>query len=548
VVAPTGIAAINAGGETLHSFLQLPFGPYLPTTDDTAQQIGIVANTRHTLLSKLRLRDTKINLLRKLELLIVDEVSMVRADLLDAADTVLRHVRKNYHEPFGGVQMLFIGDMYQLPPVVPQDEWELLSAYYPGLYFFDAQVMRNSPPLYLELTKIYRQKDELFIGMLNRIRTGHVTHNDIDILNKRYEQAPTIDGGYIVLCTHNQIADTINQRELQKLPTGKQAYEGKLERDFNIRNLPVDVILELKAGAQVMFVKNDTQTPRRYYNGKIGTIKSLTADEIYVTFSGESKSEPLKVEPETWKNIRYVLDSESGKIVEDELGSFSQYPLRLAWAITVHKSQGLTLEKVIVDLNRAFAPGQVYVALSRCTTLEGIKLASYINQQNIMVDPRVHQNMEMGTDEEAITTILDIARKKSFLHSVIRKFNFGDLSVQLERHAEEMGKRKVGPTAKNMELCDWLKDQLDNGQKHAFSFHKQVGWLFANGDYDAVTHRAEAGCKYFAENLLMPALQLIDEHLFLIEGASGVSKQVKSWKNLQSLIRLKLNDLMTTFA
>ena len=315
VVAPTGIAAINAGGETIHSFLQLPFGPFIPESAGGFGAQPENVSDKHALLGRLRLRENKLQLIRKLELLIIDEVSMVRADLLDAMDVVLRHVRRQYDKPFGGVQMLFIGDMFQLPPVVQQEEWEILRQFYPSAYFFDARVLRDAPPLYIELTKVYRQKDIVFIDLLNRIRTGDVTHDDIATLNARFDGSGVNKKGHIVLSTHNNTADTINQQQLELLSNRSHKFEGKLTGDFNLKSVPADMELQLKEGAQVMFIKNDSQSPKRFFNGKIGLVDRITPDGIKVSFPSEPNTPPMLVEKETWKNVRYSLDTNKGGII-----------------------------------------------------------------------------------------------------------------------------------------------------------------------------------------------------------------------------------------
>ena len=387
VVAPTGVAAINAGGTTIHSFFQLPFTPYIPAAKGYSNDQ--VANDKHSLIGRLRLNNERKEVLNKLELLIIDEISMVRCDVLDAIDTVLRHVRSQYSRPFGGVQLLFIGDMYQLPPVSREEEWQLLSPYYKSPYFFNSLVLEDHPLVYIELNKIYRQSDSSFVHVLNQVRNNEIDAAGFEVLHKRYLPAfkPSKDENYITLTTHNSKADAINFAALNELKGSLQNFDALIEGEFNERSFPADIQLRLKAGAQVMFIKNDTEKIRRYFNGKIGIVKKIEKDKI-VVFCKDDGAE-IEVKKEKWKNIRYAVDKTTNRIEEEEIGSFTQFPLRLAWAITIHKSQGLTFEKAIIDSGDAFAPGQVYVALSRCTNLEGMILQSRISNHSLHTDSRI---------------------------------------------------------------------------------------------------------------------------------------------------------------
>ena len=362
VVAPTGVAAINAGGVTIHSFFQLPLGPYLPSLQHNWELFDGRVNNQHSLFKNLRLSSAKRDLLRELDLLVIDEVSMVRADMLDAVDVILRHVRRQPAAAFGGVQVLYIGDLFQLPPVVKNDEWELLKQHYQSPFFFDAKVVQEDPPVYIELKKIYRQSDQGFISILNNIRNNKCSAEDLEKLHHFYKPDfyPAGEAHYITLTSHNEKAEAINRRELAKLPGKTYSYHAEISGEFYDRSYPAEEVISLKVGAQIMFIKNDKGENRRFYNGKIGVIKNVFEEKIYVSFPDET--ETLAVEKETWQNIKYNYNKEKDRIEEEELGTFRQYPIRLAWAITIHKSQGLTFEKAIIDAGASFAPGQVYVA------------------------------------------------------------------------------------------------------------------------------------------------------------------------------------------
>ncbi|WP_420150067.1 helix-turn-helix domain-containing protein [Spirosoma sp.] len=370
VVAPTGVAAINAGGVTIHSLFQLPFGPLVP---GSTQREGRKFNRE------------KINLLRTLDLLVIDEISMVRADILDGIDEILRRYRHS-SQPFGGVQLLLIGDMQQLPPVIKDEDWELLKPYYETGYFFSSNALRQTPYVSIELTHIYRQSDERFISLLNGIREKTITPAQLADLNQRYvpDFAPDDAEGYITLSTHTTTAQQINITKLKALKTPLATFEAVIEGDFPAHAYPTEVSLDLKVGAQVMFVKNDISRDKLYYNGKIGRITSMDDDVIYVT--SQSNGDEISVYPAAWTNIRYSIDPTTKEIKSEAIGTFTQFPLKLAWAITIHKSQGLTFEKAIIDASAAFAHGQVYVALSRCKTLDGLVLRAPIPPRSIKTE------------------------------------------------------------------------------------------------------------------------------------------------------------------
>lgn len=376
VVAPTGVAAINAGGVTIHSFFQMPFGPIIP------------GNDIHSEGAKKKFNKKKIDLIRSLDLLIIDEISMVRADLLDGIDQVLRKYRYN-NSPFGGIQLLMIGDLQQLPPVTKNHEWDLLRPYYESEYFFSSNAFKESQALSIELKHVYRQSDRMFISILEEIRNNTLGQNTLEVLNERYipDFKPDESEGYISLTTHNAYAHNANSQKLAELKRPEHHFKAEILNLFPTQNYPTEEILILKEGAQVMFVKNDPSPEKLFYNGKIGRITSIEDDVIFVQCKGDD--EAISVEKLTWENIKYTVNPKNQEIKEDVIGTFSQYPLRLAWSITIHKSQGLTFDKVIIDAESAFAHGQTYVALSRCRTLEGIVLSSRISERSVICDKEV---------------------------------------------------------------------------------------------------------------------------------------------------------------
>lgn len=387
VVAPTGVAAINAGGVTIHSLFQLPFGPLVPGTLSRE--------------SKKFTRE-KIKLFRTLDLLIIDEISMVRADVLDGIDEVLRRFRHR-SDPFGGVQLLLIGDMQQLPPVIRDDDWGFLQPHYKTGYFFGSRALQHIPYISIELDHIYRQSDQRFVDILNSIREKRVTRVQLDDLNQRYipNFNPDDEEGFITLSTHNQTALQINTQKLSAIPQPQHTFDATIEGEFPAHAYPTEAELELKVGAQVMFIKNDISREKLFYNGKIGQITDIGDDFIYVKCPGER--ETLAVHPMEWVNIRYSLDKETNEIREEPIGKFVQYPLKLAWAITIHKSQGLTFEKAIIDAAAAFAHGQVYVALSRCKTLDGLVLREPIPSHSIKTElllEEFHEQVQQQLPDE----------------------------------------------------------------------------------------------------------------------------------------------------
>ena len=441
VVAPTGIAAINAGGVTIHSMFGLPLRTFLPTTERVDSNI---ANNIADLMHHFKYRKDKLKLLREIEIIIIDEVSMLRADVLDMMDFSLRHVRRN-QQKFGGVQMLFIGDLYQLPPVV-RDEY-VLKQYYNSPFFFDSYALKELPLITLELTTVYRQKDEKFLDILNEIRDGEIGDIDFDALNERYipDFEPT-DEPYVYLTSHNKMADEINQKKLADLPGKSQFYKAEIVGNFNENQYPNDETLELKVGAQIMFIRNDASGERRYFNGKLAEVVDVDEKEVSVIIDGED--EIYKLKKETWEQKKYSL-GEDKSIQEEVLGSFKQYPIRLAWAVTIHKSQGLTFDRLIIDAGKSFASGQVYVALSRCRTLEGIVLKSKITPEVIFSDKRVSKFQDETHANNRIEEILNTEKYDYSIQKIINRIANTWILQDLEKwhnsaiHSRGLDKDKI---------------------------------------------------------------------------------------------------------
>lgn len=501
VAAPTGIAAINAGGVTLHSLLQLPFGAFVP--DNIPIPEGRVQlNTPKTLGQRMRFGKRKRALLRELELLIIDEVSMLRADLLDCIDLTLRSVRRS-QQPFGGLQLLFIGDLMQLPPVVKDEERLILGQYYRSSYFFEAHALRDAPPLSVELQQIYRQNDQDFIDLLNRLRHNEQTEADLTRLNQHYDPkfCQGNPRGYIHLTTHNYKADRINQRRLADLPGEPYHYGAKIEKEFPENLYPLPHTLELKLEAQVMFVKNDPSGEGRFFNGKIGRISRLEKERLWVRF--DDHDEEIEVEPYEWENKRFTLDERSNQVDEEVLGRFIHFPLKLAWAVTVHKSQGLTFDKAILDVADTFAPGQLYVALSRLTSLSGLALASPLPQRPPDIDASLRAFIAGFPDHEQLADALQ-QNRKAFLRKLAEgAFSFTALLDYLEAHLRTFDKQ-AGRSAKQPHL-PWTEQLLADTQVLARTgekFIRQVARLLAESDDLAhLAQRAKKAQTYFEPKL-----------------------------------------------
>jgi len=493
VVAPTGVAAINAGGVTIHSFFQMPFGPILPESlDNKESRAG-----QNPFVKKFNKK--KIDIIRTLDLLVIDEISMVRADLLDGIDQVLRRY-KNDRLPFGGTQVLVIGDLQQLAPIVKDDEWALLRDYYDTVYFFSSRVFRQGQFLGIELKHVYRQQDNKFIKVLNEIRDDKLSPESLSILNSRYKPdfMPKTGEGYITLTTHNATANGINAKQLDLVSSKVHTFEAEVQDNFPEYSFPTDQFLKLKKGAQVMFVKNDSSPEKRYFNGKIGTITGFNGDVINVQCPDDD--EPIAVTQETWENIRYTINQQTKSIEEETMGSFIQYPLRLAWAITIHKSQGLTFEKAVIDAQAAFAHGQTYVALSRCKTLEGLVLRTKLSNSAIISDKTVGTFNQQVHDNPPDEKTLSHSRRQYVLNLLDELFSFRQISYHLYKGLKQSYSNE---TVIHGNFQSPLKKMHEEGSKVldevAGKFAKQLRYLAETGDEKGFQNRIKKGSAYFLE-------------------------------------------------
>lgn len=505
VVAPTGVAAINAGGSTIHSFFQFPFAPFLPALNEAGELDSFRNN-----LPVLKYNTQRLSIFRNLELLIIDEVSMVRADLLDQIDAALRHTRRKQHLPFGGVQVLLIGDMYQLPPVVQPAEWDLLGAVYRSPFFFDSFAMRGSPPVYIELEKIYRQTEQTFISLLNKVRNNLLDAETLTLLNSRYKASLSQKDyeHHITLTTHNRKADEINKRNLEALAGKETVYESVTDGMFPDRNYPADEKLVLKEGARVMFLRNNTE--KNYFNGKIGVVTRLTENAIHVKCDGD-KTE-IQLVRETWNNIAYTVNKASKHIEEEVLGTFTQFPLQLAWAITIHKSQGLTFDSLIVDAAESFSAGQVYVALSRCRSLNGLILSSALNAGLLYSDKNVMNFAQAKQPGEQVERVFRSSSAVYAYNILCGLFDFSDL-IQLRR--ELGGLLQMHKNRLNEAGIGWLEtifaktEQMDDVGK---KFVRQMNSILSGSldlENTSLKERITKASLYFEEELRL-AMKLFD--------------------------------------
>ena len=537
VLAPTGIAAMNAGGITLHSFFQLPFAPYIPDSSFSAGE---------DVAYRYRFSKEKINIMRSIDLLVIDEISMVRADVLDAVDAVLRRYR-NSRKPFGGVQLLMIGDLQQLAPVVRDEEWKMLSKFYDTPYFFSSHALRETEYYTIELTTVYRQRDDRFLQMLNGIRENRCDASTLAALNKRYLPGfnPSPEEGYIRLVTHNYQAQRINDNELERLPGRSFAFPATVEGKFPEYLYPTEKVLELKQGAQVMFVKNDMSGEHRYVNGTIGEVTSVSSAGIEVRCLQSGVR--LTLQPEEWTNARYALNEETKEITEEIEGTFRQYPLKLAWAITIHKSQGLTFDKAIVDVGGSFAHGQAYVALSRCRTLEGLVLSAPISAKAIINDETVAAFTREAREKQLGKAEFITLQQAYYLNLLTELFGFQPILQSLRRYVRLLDEHFYQLYPKQLEACKGELSRFDErvvrvAERFAVQYTRMVDGSQDYAESSVLQERIHAAAGYFEEQL-RPLYPIAVRKPLDIDNKQLKKKYTAAYEELRDRYRLKADLL-----
>ncbi len=534
IVAPTGVAAINAKGVTIHSFFQMPFGPILPNQ---------IANTNQ----QRKFSKTKIDIIKSLDLVIIDEISMVRADLLDGIDQVMRRY-KNRNKVFGGAQVLMIGDLQQLAPVVRPNEWSLLQQHYNTVYFFSSKAYQEANVVSIELKHIYRQKNEDFITILNEIRNNNLSDKSAKILNERYNPtfSPSKEEGYITLTTHNKRANLINDSELNKLKNKSYFFNAEVSGKFNENAYPNDEKLELKVGAQVMFIKNDSSPEKRYFNGKIGIVTDISRENVTVQCANEI--DEIVTEREMWDNVNYSINEETKEIKEDIIGSFKQIPLRLAWAITIHKSQGLTFEKAVIDAEASFAHGQTYVALSRCTSLEGLVLKTPITSSAIINDRTVSVFNESVEENHPDESILNESEKHFQLNLISELFDYQPFLYPVSRMIDIFYKNRTSIKGDVIDHLQTIKDdgvvalmKVSNGFKNQLNAISEDNVLPENSSQ--IQERFKKAADYFLTQTIANILQPLSKVSFSTDNKAVKKDFSKQYDTLQEKLEEKTYSL-----
>lgn len=529
IVAPTGVAAMNAKGTTINSFFQLSPGSFFPG-DISIQHLQNGMNSIKSIVSNLNYTNDKLKIFKELELLVIDEISMVRCDVLDMIDALLQAVRKN-NNPFGGLQLLLIGDLYQLPPVAKQEEWSFLSKIYSSPYFFDSLVIRNHPVLQIELTTIFRQTEEAFIKILNDIRNNQINEETLNLLNQRFDPTYKDDTEInpIIITSHNAEANLINNSKLAELKGETYTVKAEIDGEFKETGLQAEKELNLKVGAQVMFIKNDTGEDRKFYNGKIGKIKSIANEKIYVSFPNEDE---LLLTKSSWQSFEYKVNKEE-QIEQQQIGEFLQYPIKLAWAVTIHKSQGLTFDHAIIDAGKSFISGQVYVALSRVKTLKGLTLRSKINKDSLYTNNHIVAYLNPLKIEQ-LNQLMFKAQEQFILQLILDHFSFHSIFIELENINKNLEMNKVQTLQFKTEL-----EKIITTTKSLISlvdkFQSQIKQLYQKSGFTAqekLHERILAASTYFTKEL---NLKILNKVILII--------RVKAKNKIQQQIQHQLQQV-----
>jgi DNA-binding NarL/FixJ family response regulator len=543
ILAPTGIAALHAKGVTIHSQFLLPLGSFLPVREpegNFTSQFGFF--TQHTLARKHPLNQLRKNVLKAVDLLVIDEVSMLRADVLDAIDYRMRSVKGNFQDPFGGVQVLMIGDLYQLPPIVRDQEWEVLRQFYPSMHFFEARALQNSGMVYLELDKIFRQQDDEFIRVLNHLRDNQVTAEDVKLLNSHYKSADEVKDlpPCITITTHNYKADQLNQKELEALNITSFYYDADVEDDFPDSLFPLPQRIELREGAQIMFVKNDSSGQAQYFNGKLAKVIKLSKTEVTVLMQ-DSDTE-FQLRKETWENKKYIINPDTKELDEEVVGTFSQFPIKLAWAVTVHKSQGLTFDRAIIDVGQAFAPGQVYVALSRLRSLEGLVLRSRIQSDLIQSDRQVVDFSLGAKNQTRLEELLQHHQGQYVSHLLDNTFDFGPIQKELEYFQRDQASSMEFEDDEMRGAIPAIQDRFKSEKENSDRFRRQLLALVYQNNQIKLQERLEKGSQYYRE-IIANQIQKVIALRSQVELFSKTKKYQEGLESLEAMLLRKYLEI-----